>query len=156
MRMTRAISTMNGKSVFMAKFKFTGIEEYTDSLRKIGAKNAKAVIRYAVYPGAKVVADAIHDEIASNHHRYGDLEESLTLSKMRDDDGFINTKVTFTGYDRKGVPNAIKAAVLESGRSDGRQDGTHFISRTVRAVSEKAISEMSKALDNKIGQIMEG
>lgn len=140
----------------MAKFKFTGIEEYTESLERIGPKNAKAVIKYAVYPGAKVVADAIHTEIATNHHGYGDLENSLTLSKMRDDQGYINTKITFAGYDRKGVPNAVKAAVLESGRSDSKQGGTHFISKTVKAVSERAISEMSKALDEKIGKIMEG
>ena len=140
----------------MAKFKFEGIDKYTASLEKIGGKNAIGVLKYAVYPGAAVVADAIRSEIASNHHGYGDLENSLTLATMRNDNGYVNTKITFAGYDRKGVPNAIKAAVLESGRSDDTIQATHFISRTVKSVKEKAISEMSKALDEKIGQIMEG
>lgn len=138
----------------MAKFKFTGIEEYTESLEKIGVKNAKAIIKYAVYPGAKVVADAIRDGL-EGHRESGDLLDSLALTEMRDDDGYIYTKITYAGYDSKGVPNALKVAALESGTSRG-QKATHIISKTVRAVSEKAVSEMSKALDDKIAQIMEG
>ena len=140
----------------MAKFKFDGIDKYIDSLEKIGGKNAEGIIKYAVYPGAAVVADAIRSEIALNHHGNGDLENSLTLAHMRNDNGFINTKIGFSGYDRNNVPNALKAAVLESGRSDGTIKATHFISRTVKNVQERAVNEMSKALDEKIGQIMEG
>ena len=145
---------MNGVSVFMANFKFTGIEAYTESLEKIGGKSAVGVLKYAVYPGAKVVADAIR--VATEQHKdTGDLANSLALSTMRNDDGYVNTKIEFAGYDRKGVPNAVKAASLESGNSRG-QKATHFISHTVKAVQSKAIAEMSKALDEKIGQIMEG
>lgn len=140
----------------MAKFKFDGIDKYIESLEKIGPKGAEGIIRYAVYPGAAVVADAIRSEIATNHHGYGDLEDSLSLANMRNDNGYINTKITFAGYDRNGTPNAIKAAVLESGRSDNTIQATHFISKTVKSVTDRAISEMSKALDEKIGQIMEG
>ena len=138
----------------MAKFKFTGIEKYVDSLEKIGGKNAESILKYAVYPGAAVVADAIRAEIETNHKVSGDLAKSLSLATMRNEDGYVNTKISFAGYDEKGVPNALKAAVLESGRSD--RDGTHFISKTVRAVTDRAIDEMSKALDKKIEQIMEG
>lgn len=143
---------MNGVSVFMAKFKFTGIEEYTASLEKIGGKNAVGVLKYAVYPGAAVVADSIRSAL-QGHRDTGDLQDSLTLATMRNDDGYVNTKVTFAGYDRKGTPNAIKAAALESGTSRG-QKATHAISHAVKGSTERAISEMSKALDEKIGQIM--
>ena len=138
----------------MAKFKFTGIEAYTDSLEKIGGKNARSVLKYAVYPGAKVVADAVRSA-TEQHKDTGDLANSLTLASMIDDNGYINTKLMFAGYDRKGVPNAIKAAALESGTSRG-QKGTHFISHAVKAVESKAVEAMSKALDEKIGKIMEG
>ena len=138
----------------MAKFKFTGIEAYTESLKKIGGKNARSVLKYAVYPGAGIVADAIRAS-AEMHKDTGDLVNSLALSTMRDDDGYINTKIEFAGYDRKGVPNAIKAAALESGTSRG-QKGTHFISHAVKGAQERAVQAMSKALDDKIGQIMEG
>lgn len=143
---------MNGVSVFMAKFKFTGIEEYTASLEKIGGKNAVGVLKYAVYPGAAVVANSIRSAL-EGHRDTGDLQKSLTLATMRNDYGYVNTKVTFAGYDRKGTPNAIKAAALESGTSRG-QKATHVISHAVKGSTEKAISEMSKALDEKIGQIM--
>ena len=136
----------------MAKFKFTGIEEYTASLEKIGGKNAVGVLKYAVYPGAAVVANSIRSAL-EGHRDTGDLQKSLTLATMRNDDGYVNTKVTFAGYDRKGTPNAIKAAALESGTSRG-QKATHVISHAVKGSTEKAISEMSKALDEKIGQIM--
>jgi len=147
---------MNGDSVCMAKFKFEGIEKYTESLEKIGLKNAVGILKYAVYPGAAVVADAIRAEIEAKHSRNGDLAKSLTLAVIRNDNGYVNTKITFAGYDRNGTPNAIKAAALESGTSDDRQSATHFISKTTKSVTDRAISEMSKALDEKIEQIMEG
>ena len=140
----------------MAKFKFTGIEEYTESLEKIGGKAAVGVLKYAVYPGAAVVANAIRAELEANHgNGSGDLAGSLSLANMRNDDGYVNTKITFAGYDSKGTPNALKAAALESGTSRG-QSATHFISKTVKNVQERAVKEMSKALDEKIGQIMGG
>lgn len=139
----------------MAKFKFEGMDEYLTALGRLGGKQAEKVIKYAVYPGAAVVADALRAEIEGHHRVTGDLARSLTLATMRNDKGFINTKVMFTGYDEKGVPNAIKAAVLESGNSRGRK-GTHFISKTVRSCEAKASAAMSSALDEKITEIMEG
>lgn len=146
----------------MAKFQFKGIEEYTESLQRIGGQNAAGVLKYAVYPGAAVVADSIRDAIET-HSKSGELADSITLKKMRNENGYIYTKISFSGYDSKkksnafpkGVPNNVKAASLESGNSRG-QKGTHLISKATKAATERAISEMSKALDEKIEQIMEG
>ena len=140
----------------MAKFKFEGIDKYLETLESLGRDNTEKILKYAVYPGAGIVADAIRAEIEAKHKRDGDLADSLNLAIMRNDNGYIYTKVTFVGYDDKGTPNAIKAAALESGTSDGRQSATHFISQTVKRVESKAVEAMSKALDEKIGQIMEG
>lgn len=145
---------MSGVSEFMAKFKFTGIEKYAETLEKIGGKNAEKVLKYAVYPGAEIVADAIRTATEA-HRDTGDLVNSLALTPMHNDDGYVYTKIGFPGYDRRGVPNAVKAAVLESGSSRG-QKATHFISHAVKGVQSKAVEAMSKALDEKIGQIMEG
>lgn len=146
----------------MAKFRFEGIEEYTESLSKLGGKAAEGVIKYAVYPGASVVAGAIREAIES-HSQSGELADSITLTKMRNKSGYIYTKISFSGYDAKkkskafprGVPNNVKAASLESGNSRG-QKGTHLISKATKSVTDRAISEMSKALDQKIKEIMEG
>ena len=138
----------------MAKFKFEGIEKYTASLEKIGGKNAEKVLKQAVYPGAGIVADAVRRN-AEQYRDTGDLLKSLTLTQMRNDDGYVNTLLMFSGYDSKGHPNPLKANALESGTSRG-QKATHFISNAVKSVRQKAIDEMSKTLDKKIEEIMEG
>ena len=138
----------------MAKFQFRGIEEYTESLERIGGQNAAKVLKYAVYPGASVIADAIR-AAAERYKDTGELLSSISIARMRNDNGYVNTKITFAGYDQKGVPNALKAAALESGTSRG-QKATHFISKATKGATDRAISEMSKALDEKLEQIMEG
>lgn len=151
---------MNGVSACMAKFKFEGMDEYITTLGRIGRKQSEKIIKYAVYPGAALVADAIRDALNS-HRESGELANSITLATMRNDDGYVNTKIMFAGYDSakvskqfpKGVPNAVKAASLESGNSRGEK-GTHLISKATKSVTERAIAEMSKALDEKIDQIM--
>jgi hypothetical protein len=146
---------MNGAFRCMAKFIFVGAEKYIETLEHLGGKGAEGVLKYAVYPGADVLADAIRAEIEANHYVSGDLADSLTLTTMRNDSGYVNTKVSFVDYDENGVPNALKAAVLESGTSNGRK-GTHFISKTVKRCEAKATEAMSKALDQKMNEIMEG
>ena len=144
---------MNGVWVSLAKFKFEGMDEYVTTLGRIGGKQAEKVIKCAVYPGAGIVADAIRAGLDPEHKETGDLAKSISLATMRNDNGYINTKIMFADYDSKGVPNAIKAAALESGTSRG-QKATHFITKAVKSAKDKAIAEMSKALDEKIGQIM--
>ena len=139
----------------MARFKFEGLDGYIHQLQAIGPRGATGIIKYAVYPGAAVVADAVRAAIESQASDSGDLASSLSLSVMRNDDGYINTKLTFAGYDRKGVPNAIKAAVLESGTSNKSHPARHIISRAARAAEAAAEAAMEAALDEKIGQIME-
>ncbi len=137
----------------MASFKYSGLDDYIKSLERIGPKGSVGVLKYAVFEGAKIAADALREEIEMNHSASGDLARSLTLTKMRNESGYINTSISFAGYDHKGVPNALKAAVLESGRSDRK--GTHFISKTLKSVRPAVEEAMSNALDKKIEEIME-
>lgn len=139
----------------MASFKFEGLDVYIKKLQIIGPKGSRGILKYALYPGAAVVADAVRSAIEGGTHGEGDLASSIGLAPMRDDGGYINTRVLFAGYDRKGVPNAIKAAVLESGTSDGSHPARHIISRASRAAESAAEAAIEAALDEKIGQIME-
>lgn len=138
----------------MANFVFDGIDHYIESLEKIGGKGATGVIKYAVYPGAGIFADAVKAEILAHHSDSGDMAESMGLSTMRNENGFINTRLNFAGYDSKGTPNALKAAVLESGTS--KKKGTHFLSKTVKRVQASVEKAMEAAFDEKIKQIMGG
>lgn len=139
----------------MASFKFEGLDEYIRKLQAIGPKGVRGVLKFALYPGAAVVADAVRSAIEGGTHGEGDLASSIGLAPMRDDSGFVNTRVLFAGYDQKGVPNALKAAVLESGTSDGHHPARHLISRAARASEAAAEAAIAEALDEKIGQIME-
>ena len=58
MKTTPDIFTTSGASESMAKFTFIGTDRYTKQLEKLAAKD-DGVLKYAVYPGAAVVADAI-------------------------------------------------------------------------------------------------
>ena len=144
----------------MARFKFKGISEYLEALEKIGPKGSQGVIRYAVYPGAAIVADAVRAAIESQATDSGKLASSISLSPMRYDKGYINTRVMFTGYDTekpskrfpKGVPNAVKAAVLESGNST--HPARHIISKAARMAQPAADEAMAAALDENIAEIL--
>lgn len=133
----------------MARIEFKGIEEYSKRLAKLGAASL-AACKYAVYPGASIVIEAIKDNTPV---KTGDLKNSITLTPMTiDSDGFIYTKVAFAGYDRKGRPNVVKARTLESGRS--KKNKHPFVRPAVRRVEKAAEFAMEEALNEKLNELM--
>ena len=142
----------------MARFKFD-MGDYVETLKKLDT-DTNGMIKAAIYDGAAVIADEIKANIPVDS---GELKRSMGLSKMvRDKKGYTYTKVKFSGYDKnktskafpRGVPNAVKAASLESGNSRG-QKGTHFISHAVKRAESAAIQAMSKKFDEEIEKAME-
>lgn len=118
----------------MGTIEFKGITEYQKQLDELGKKGADAAIRYAIYRPAGMVLEEIKKNTPVDT---GDLRDSVTLSRMKEKDGFIYTQIMFVGYDRKGAPNVVKARVLESGRS-GSKTGKHpFVRKSVNAVKKK-------------------
>lgn len=138
----------------MAKFEFKGITAYIGLLERIGPKGSHGILKYALYPGAAVVADAVRAAVES-HRDTGELAASIGLAPMQNDYGYVNTKVVFAGYDEKHVPNALKAAVLESGTSDKKHPALHIISKAAKSAQAAAEAAIEQALDEKISQIME-
>lgn len=132
----------------MAKIEFKGIEAYAAQLAALGAR-AAGVCRYAIYDAAGFVAGEIKKAAPEDT---GDLRDSVALTHMQDQDGFIYTRVVFQGYDRKGVPNALKARAIEKGTS--RMPARPFVRPTVNRVRKQAESAISFALDEKIYSIM--
>ena len=130
----------------MAKIEFKGIEEYEKQLRELGA-GAEGVCKYAIYEAAGIVADAIRANTPESEGG-GDLKNSIALTPMRNDNGFVNTKVVFAGEDRKGVSNAWKARWLESGRS--KQPKHQFVRPAVNRVKRAAEFAIDKALNDKL------
>lgn len=117
----------------------TGIDEEIARLEQMGRK-AMPVFREAVYVGAGIVADEVRNRLERNlrdrrtaalhpngrieksTEPTGDLLDSLGITPVGvDKDGVINAKIGFSGYDRKGVPNQLKARAMESGTSTLRK-----------------------------------
>jgi len=131
------------------KFEFDG-----DLTAKLGglAANSYSILKQTLYPGAGALADEIKKRL-SGHKRTGDLADSVTIVQMDQNGGKVNTAVIFAGYDENGVPNAIKAAVLESGSS--KQKKTPFIRPAVAAVRARSAMLMQERLDEIINAEME-
>lgn len=126
------------------RLRVDALQDLQRQLEKAGMETPGAMKR-AVYAGAKEVADAVRQSVqnAVSDEATGDLAQSLSISKMKADGRTVSTTIGFSGYDRKGVPNPTKAAVLESGRSDqpGRKK-THFFSRAMSASRDAALQSM--------------
>lgn len=138
----------------MAKISFPGFESYEKALRELGA-DAEKICKAAVYDGAAIVADAIRASYYSQPHPYSEhgneVIKSMTLSKIRNDDGYVNTKVGFVGYDSEGTATAIIARTLESGNS--HQKKKPFIRPAVNRSKEAAIRAMGDKIDQMTKQI---
>lgn len=137
----------------LAKIQFSGIDEYSKKLAALGG-SIEGVCRYALYDAAGMVADEIKAAVpvGKDERSSGDLRDSVAITKMVSENGTVYTKIIFDGYDRKGVPNALKASVLESGRSDMKK--TPFVRPTVNRVKGAAEFLIAKALEEKINELM--
>ena len=164
----------------MAKFTWNGMEEYERKLSQLGARSGE-VARKAVYAAAELVAGEIRAGIRGlrtttatqaiiNYHRgqpsyitedqKEGLEESFGVARFRDDQGFINTKLGFDGYNRvvtkawpKGQPNALIARSCERGSTAMIRQP--FISRAVTRAKKQAETVMEQVFDEETQKIMD-
>lgn len=131
-----------------ARITFKGVEEYQARLVNLG-KRAHGCCKYALYEGAGKIADAIK---AATPVDSGDLRESLTVDDMTTTENEVYTLVHFSGYDSKGVPNAIKARVIDHGNS--HVPAKPFIRQAANRVRSASVAAMGEAMDRKINEIM--
>lgn len=165
----------------MAKIEMQGMEAYLSELRKLG-EATEPVCKAAVYAGARVVADAIKQEIKgldrvtdaeamaawhqgrpakiSVSQKIG-LVKSLGITPIRDKYGVFSAKVGFDGYNDikskrwpHGQPNQLIARSCESGSSAMTKQP--FVRPTVKRVQGAAELEMERAADKKLKEILGG
>lgn len=148
----------------MAKMTFNAAEDLTKKLSSLG-KDLDKVCKKVVMAGAAPIADEIRKNLQANlkDPEYagkgdvgdfgrikqtastGDLLDSFGIAPPAvDKKGSINTKIGFAGYDRKGVPNALKARAMESGTS--RLKKRPF----VRPALNKTRGKSKKAMEDKL------
>lgn len=133
----------------MARMTIRGLDEYAMKLSKLGA-DAPKIAKKVVMAGANPIADEIRKNLQANladsKYSTGDLLDSFGIAPPDVDRlGNTNTKIGFEGYDRKGVPNALKARAMESGTST--QPKKPFVRPAVNKMKQKAIEEMGRVLD---------
>lgn len=160
------------------RLSFPGLESYIKQLNAI-SDNSLKIIEKGIAKGAKPVADAVKAQLAavesvSNTQAMGDMRarrmtkitdeqkegllESFGMAPMRDDKGFINTKIGFDGYNKvttktwpNGQPNAMIARTLESGSQYMYKQP--FLRKGINAGKDEAIKIIEKYFDEEIKKL---
>lgn len=127
-----------------------GIEEFVLMLNNLGGSEADEIAKRALYEGMKPIADRIKGNLRGvlSGKGSGDLLNSFGISKMRKSKDGYNVSAGFSGYDRTGTPNAVKARVLESGSS--RQPKRPFSRPAVNATRGLALQNVKRVIDEEI------
>lgn len=160
----------------MARFEFRGIDNYIKQLDKLYAVTKDAIIGKTVYAGAAVVANRLKSAIQAlpvgdGHAAQGELVDTVTLpqkkglldgfgiSRMKDDNGFVNVKLGFAGYNAtrtdkypQGQPNTLIARAVNSGTTFRKK--TRFVDKAVAASKKSAEAAMDAACNREIEKIM--
>ena len=130
--------------------------EKIEKLMDTYAEKSTSIAKQMVYVGAGDVADSVRTSLLSkvSDEAKGDLANGLDTTAIKKDGSASYNTVSFHGYDSKGVPLALIAAVLESGRSDQpKRKATHFYSEGVRSARAKALGDMADKFDSIIEKI---
>lgn len=160
----------------MARIEFSGIDNYIKRLNKLQQSTKDGVVGKTVYAGAAVVADSVRRAIQAlpvgdGRAQGGGLVDTVTLpqkaglldgfgiSRMKDDDGFVNVKLGFDGYNStrtekypRGQPNALIARSVNSGTTFRKK--TKFVDKAVNSAKKAAEAAMDAACSREIEKIM--
>ena len=159
----------------MAKLTFKGLEEYESKLLQL-RNLSREMIGEAIYEGAGVVADAVKSNIESipiddryvtgSATLYGiteaqkqGLRDGFGIARLQDDNGFLNVKLGFNGYNSQrtknypsGQPNSLIARSVNSGSSFRAR--IPFVDNAVSQSRSAAEQKMKEKLDTSIGEVM--
>ena len=137
----------------MATIRFSGIDAYMERLQRL-EQDSEEILKRAVYDGAAIVADEVRQRLHAvlSPDATGQLESSLGISKIQNNRGYVNARIGFDGYDSKGVPNQLKANVLESGST--RQPKRPFMRPAVNAARRPAEAKMEQVVEQEIENLM--
>jgi HK97 gp10 family phage protein len=140
----------------MATISFKKGDDYVLKLSQL-ATGSEEIAKKAIYQAAGIVANKIKSNLEGvlSSEATGELVASFGVTPIeRDKDGNWNAKLGFDGYDSKGVPNQLKARVLESGSS--RQQKKPFVRPAVNATKKQALDAMRKVIDEETRKTMGG
>lgn len=179
----------------MAKIEMKGLDEYRKKFDYVVAELHEGLLGRAIYTGADLMMDSIREEITAiplrDEKAWGSpehpvaglrkvekkgLHDGLGIAGMRSEDGFLNVKIGFDGYneatswanwsykfystddakdagkDARGRPNAMIARSIERGTS--WLEPCPFMKKAVARTREKVVERMSKELDEELKKLL--
>lgn len=137
----------------MARFAFKAGDEYAIKLSRL-VTNHDEIARKAIYGAVEIVADKIKSNLKGvlSDEATGELVESFGVTPIdKDKQGNWNAKIGFDGYDSEGVPNQLKARVLESGSS--KQKKRPFVRPALNATKKQARAKMEQIIEDEYRKI---
>ena len=159
----------------MARIIFNSGDEFCEGLSRVAGKSEE-ISKAAIYTGAEILTDEIRKNLTANLNdpesasvrgrsifknlyskTSGSLLEALGITPiLQDENGVWNAKIGFgdPDYDPKGVPNLLKARVMESGSSTIRK--RPFIRPAVTAKKKEVLEAMQQVVDDEIKKNMKG
>lgn len=156
----------------MATFQFEGVDNLIAQYQTLLGMTDE-VIGKAVGAGAGVVADAVKAEIkalpVSNQYQSAGLNslqkkgliDGFGIAGMRNDNGFLNVKLGFDGYNHyttkkypNGQPNSVIARSINSGSSYRKKNP--FVDRATKATKSKCETTMENKLNSEIQKLIGG
>lgn len=161
----------------MATIQMKGLDEYLVKLSRLEQASKEKICGQAIHQGAGIVADAIREELkklptdesfgTQEHPARGikavqksGLLKSLGITRIREDNGYLNVKIGFDGYNKvktarwpKGQPNQVVARAAESGTSWLQK--SPFVRVGVRKSKKQAVQAMETSVSRSIKTIME-
>ena len=150
----------------MAKIEMgKGFDAYLLELEKWEKKDSVPVMKMALYDGASVVLDGLHQEISSwsgSDPMNGptsidkeDLLKGLGISPMDYNGDDVDVKIGFAGYghktakyNQKGVPIPMIARSIIAGTSF--RNKYDFVGKVVRKTRNQSIEKMDETLNREI------
>lgn len=160
----------------MATITFKNGDDYLFRLSKLEAQAKDEICGKAIYGAAAIVADAIRNEMEAlptdenwgsaenptkgpKRKQLDGLSQSLGISSMEDDGGFLNVKIGFDGYNDiktkrwpNGQPNQMVARSVERGTTWMKANA--FVKRACAASRKQALASMQKTVEESIEKIM--
>ncbi len=139
----------------MGKFTSYGSDELVTELNRLADRDEVRRIGYEmIESGLEIIADEITQYIKRNHVHTGNLAKSIIKTKPKTDEngGVIYGRVTYSGYDKDtGVPNALKANVLEYGSST--QPPRPYHTEIVNSVADEVEAAMRETFENEVEEL---
>ena len=145
-----------------------GLEEYLSKLGNLAYKSMD-MCKEAAKEGGKIVADAIRAELDAlpTDDKHGTeanpkkgprviekigLQHGFGVAPVRDDNGYINVKCGFDGYNVRGKANALVARSVVKGTSFMKPN--KFVANGTKKARKAAEDKMKLTVDETINSIM--